>query len=308
MATRLKARNPELVKPGHIKGILFGGPGAGKTWLALSFPAPYYIDTEGGADLRHYQARLAASGGGYMGPADGALELETIIDQVRALATERHHYKTLVIDSVSTIYHREILREGDRLGDKNGYGADKKPAIRWGKRLLQSVERLDMNVWLVAHEVAEWKAEDGKERREVGRQPDFFEKASHDMHLTIQVRKLGKGIREAVVHKSRLAGFPEYDRFYLQQNGEDVGYANFATRYGRDFIEAEPQPIVLASAEQVAEIERLLGVLKINPDDVEKWLTKANAETWTEVSEETATKTISWLLGKVEKPKMKESA
>ena len=49
--TKLKARPPEDVKPGKLKGLLFGTYGSGKSWAALAFPAPYYYDTEGGADL-----------------------------------------------------------------------------------------------------------------------------------------------------------------------------------------------------------------------------------------------------------------
>ena len=99
--TKLKAKAPEEVKPGHIKGMLFGASGAGKTWFALSFPAPYFIDTEGGADLNHYMQRLKVAGGSYMGPSDGACDFDTILAQIQALATEKHPYKTLVIDSIT---------------------------------------------------------------------------------------------------------------------------------------------------------------------------------------------------------------
>jgi hypothetical protein len=59
MATsKLKAKAPTEVKPGKTKALVFGKSGVGKTWFTLTFPAPYYIDTEGGADLRHYRERL----------------------------------------------------------------------------------------------------------------------------------------------------------------------------------------------------------------------------------------------------------
>ena len=37
--SKLKAKAPELTNPGHIKAVLFGKSGVGKTWLALNFPA-----------------------------------------------------------------------------------------------------------------------------------------------------------------------------------------------------------------------------------------------------------------------------
>lgn len=52
--SKLKGRDPELVEPGKTKALIFGASGVGKTWFSLDFPAPYYMDTEGGADLKRY--------------------------------------------------------------------------------------------------------------------------------------------------------------------------------------------------------------------------------------------------------------
>jgi hypothetical protein len=58
MASKLKAKAPEIVVPGKTKILVFGASGVGKTWFSLGFPNPFFIDTEGGADLKHYQERL----------------------------------------------------------------------------------------------------------------------------------------------------------------------------------------------------------------------------------------------------------
>jgi len=300
MATKLKARDPKIVQPGHCKGLIFGPSGAGKTWFALSFPRPYYIDTEGGADLRHYQARLQEAGGAYMGQEDGSLNFDTVLDQVRALATEKHPYQTLILDSATKLYQTTIANEADRLGSKDAFGASKKPAIAYMRRLVASIQRLHMNVWFIAHEVAEWGMV-GEQRQEVGRAPDVWDKLVYELDLTLQVKKLGKGQREAVVYKSRLVGFPEFDRFYLQRNGEECGYDEFSSRYGKDYIEAESEPIELATAEQVAEIKRLLEVVRVPETAIEKTLSAARAETWEDLTREQAEKTINWLLSKVQK-------
>ena len=81
--SKLKGKAPESIEPGKTKGLIFGASGVGKTWFTLDFPAPYYVDTEGGADLRHYQDRLKKAGGVYMGQEDGALDFATIIDQIK---------------------------------------------------------------------------------------------------------------------------------------------------------------------------------------------------------------------------------
>src|SRR5688572_21789505 len=98
--SKLKAKDPKETEPRKPQMVIFGPSGVGKTWFALSFPAVYYIDTEGGASRKHYMERLSKSGGMYMGPEDGANDFETIIEQTKALATESHKFKTLVIDSI----------------------------------------------------------------------------------------------------------------------------------------------------------------------------------------------------------------
>ena len=51
--SKLKAKDPVLAEPSRLKLQIFGPPGVGKTWGVLEWPACYYIDTEGGANLAH---------------------------------------------------------------------------------------------------------------------------------------------------------------------------------------------------------------------------------------------------------------
>lgn len=298
MATKLKARKPEIEKPGHCKGVLYGPAKSGKTFFALSFPAPFYIDTEGGARLAHYQKKLDDSGGGYFGPKDGACDFDEILGQIRALASEKHHYKTLVIDSATKVFQATVARENERLGSADVWGASKKAPIAYMRRLFDWTDRLNMNVWYLAHETAKWEGE-GNGRKQVGTQPDIWEKTIYELDLALQVQCHSQKFRTATVTATRLEGLPMGERFDLQRDGTNVGYDEFSKRYGRDFIEAEPVPIALATPEQVAEILRLLDVIKVPEEDIKKALTKAKAETWAEVSTERAAEMIVNLTKKV---------
>lgn len=299
--TRLKARKPEPTRAGHFKGVFYGRPGSGKTWFSLQLPRPFYVDAEGGAIRSQYQERLAAAQGAYLGREDGAATFDGVLEQVRALATESHGYQTLVIDSITKLWNSELAKEQERLGDKDAFGAYKKPAIRQVRRLLDWITKLDMNVVLIAHEVAEWASVDGK-REQVGFLPDVYEKVAYELDLTLRVLSLSQGNRVAQVAKSRVLGFPEGSRFNLQLNGVDVSYAQFAERYGKDAIEAASKPIVLATPAQVAEIERMLSVVKVKDEEIEKVLAKANAESWADLTTEQATATVAWLTKKVTTP------
>lgn len=292
--SKLKGREPETVKMGKAKGLIFGASGVGKTWFSLGFPTPYYIDTEGGADGKQYQDLLKGAGGRYMGPEDGALDFATLVEQMQALATEKHSYKTLVIDSITKVYQTAISNEAERLGEKDAFGASKKPAIAWMRRLANWTMKLDMNIWFIAHEVPEWGVNPKtQQREEVGKLPDVWDKLVYELDLGLRVLRRGKTYpATAIVMKTRLQGFPDGESFPLE-------YSQFADRYGKDYIESDMKTIVLAKDDQIAEIVRMAEVLKISSEEQEKLLTKAGASEWKELNEDQATKTLDWLNKKI---------
>lgn len=290
--SKLKGKSPATVKPGKIKMLTMGKSGVGKTWFSMDFPAPYYIDSEGGARLGHYQAKLEASSGAYFGVDDGSLDFDAVIAQVEALATERHHYKTLAIGSITKLYQYAIAQEQARLGDKDAFGASKKPAVAAMRRLVMWVSRLDMNVLFEAHEAVEWGVSPKSgQREEIGSIPDVWDKLVYELDLTLRIEKRGPQ-RVCVVKKSRLTGFPEGESF-------SCDYATFAERYGKDFMESEAIPITLATNEQVAEITRLLGIIQVSEKEIESMLQRAGAEKLTDLSTEKAAIIIEWLIKKV---------
>ena len=273
--SKLKAVSPKAAEPSKPKILIYGKPGVGKTWGALDFPSVYYIDTEGGADLAHYTDKLERAGGMYLGPEQGSLSFDTLIEQIKALAEEKHEFRTVVVDSITKLFMAEIAREGERLGDKNAFGADKKPAVAYMRRLVALLTRLDMNVILIAHEKPVWGKDDKGQPAVVDQTFDAWDKLEYELHLCLNIIKQGSS-RKARVRKTRLTGFPDTEMF-------DWSYATFAERYGKDVIEKAATQLVLATSEQVAEVKRLLGIIKV-PDDWEgKVLSKANVSEWEEM-------------------------
>jgi len=284
--TRLKAHDPKTAEPSKPKILLYGRAGVGKTWFALHFPLVYYIDSEAGADREQYTDLLKASGGVYMGPDDGANDLGVITDQIKALATERHSHKTVVIDSMTKPFNTAISDEATRLGDRDAFGASKKPAIAAMRRLVSWLDKIDMNVILICHEKPEWGLVKG-ERAQVGVTFDCWEKLEYELDLCLKIDRQGPE-RFATVRKSRLLGFPDTSEFKLD-------YAEFAKRYGKDVIEKASQVIVLATPEEAAEVQRLLEIVKVSEEDVAKWFSKANVETWNEMTRDQISAVINWL-------------
>lgn len=275
---KLKAVDPKAAEPSKPKVLVYGRPGVGKTWTALDFPAVYYIDTEGGADLSHYTDKLKKSGGVYFGPDQGALSFEDVIEQVAALATNQHSYQTLVIDSITKLFNTEIANEAERLGDKNAFGADKKSAVAQMRKLVNWLMRIDMNVVLIAHEKVLWGRDSKGDRAEIGVTFDCWDKLEYELHLCLNVRKQGAS-RVAQVKKSRLQGFPDGETF-------EWSYGAFAEKYGRDVIERAAAPISLANAQQVEDLNRLISTIKLPENQPDKWLAAAGVSSFEEMSGE----------------------
>lgn len=295
MESKLKAVAPGEAKPTRPKIIFYGQPGVGKTWAALDFPAPYVIDTEGGATGKQYQEKLKGSGGRYLGMEHGSLSLAAIIEQVQALATEKHPYKTLVIDSISEVFNGEIANEAERLkreGKKNEFGLDKKPAVALTRSLINWLKRVDMNVILIAHEKSEW-GKDGKgDTVEVGKIPDVWDKVPYLLDLSLNIRKIGAS-RRGFVKKSRLEEFPDGSAF-------PWSYEEFAKKYGIEIINKEHKEIVLATNDQLKEVSGLVAMLKVPQKTIDDWFTKANVSEFAEMNAEDVGKIIMFLNTKIQ--------
>lgn len=285
-SSKLGAVDPKATEPSRPKITVFGKPGVGKTWGALDFPSVYYVDTEAGADLAHYTDKLKKSGGVYFGREQGSQDFATVIEQVKALATETHPYKTLVIDSLSKIYNLEVNKEAERLGEKDGFGASKKPAVRMSGTLIRWLDKLDMNVILICHEKPEWS-----KGEQIGFVPDAHEKLEYELHLCLRIAKEGDS-RKALVKKSRLIEFTDGSRF-------DWSYSEFVKKYNKQVMEATAKQIVLASQEQLAELNELLEIVRLPEGEVEKWLKKANVESLAEMSSEKLNACITMLKSRV---------
>lgn len=286
--SKLKAVEPKSASPNKPKILIYGKAGVGKTFTSLDFPSVYFIDTEGGATQNHYTDKLKASGGSYMGIEQGAMDFETVIEQIQALATENHNFKTVVIDSVSKLFNTAISEEMERLGDKDQFGASKKKPVAYMKRLINWLSRLDMTVILISHEKSEWGLNSNKERVEIGSTFDCWDKLEYELDLCLNIIKLG-GSRKARVRKSRFKGFEDGSSF-------DWSYKSFADLYGKDVIEKKAEAIVLATPGQLNKIKILFDTVKMPEGTEEKLLKKANVDGWEEMSTDRIEKAMDYII------------
>ncbi len=115
MARTLKGVDPVQAKQSKPKILVWGKSGVGKSWGALDFPSCYFVDCEGGSNLPRYTEKLKKSGGLYFGPEHGANDFAAVTEEIITLATTKHNFRTLVIDSGSKIMGTAVAAEHERM-------------------------------------------------------------------------------------------------------------------------------------------------------------------------------------------------
>lgn len=272
----LRGKKPTSIEK-RFKALFYGAAGAGKTTAAIQFPKPYLVDTEKGAENDEYTRILEKAGGVIFQTTD----FDELISEIRALLTEKHEYKTLIIDPLTTIYNSIIDRAADVVGTEFGrhYGEANKKI----KRLLDLLLRLDMNVIITSHS----KNEYGDGMKVIGQTYDCYKKLDYLFDLVIEIQKRGKQ-RVGVVKKTRIKAFDELEGF-------PFSYDTIAEKYGREILERDAVAQKLASPEQVARLTHLISVLKVEEAITSKWLEKAQASSFDEMEEEHVLKCIDAL-------------
>jgi len=265
----------------RLKALFFGPAGCGKTSCAIQFPAPYLIDTERGAENDQYVKMLDKSGGAYFSTSD----FDDMVKECTSLLTEKHNYKTLIIDPLTVVYNDLLDKAAKKVGTEFGrhYGE----ANTRMRHLLNLLLRLDMNVIITSHA----KNEYGENLKVIGETFDCYKKLDYLFDLVFKIEKHGKERKGRVV-KTRCEGFPESQVFPFT-------YDEIAERYGRDILERTAIAETLASADQVSELERLIALLKTPTEVVDKWLDKAQAANLAELPSDVATKCISFLMNQI---------
>lgn len=262
----LRGIKPQAIQK-RLKALFYGSAGVGKTTAAINFPAVYLIDTEKGAENTQYTRTLSEKGGVIFQTSD----FDELMREVTSLLTEKHEFKTLVIDPLTVLYN-DLL---DKSATKNGteFGKHYAEANKKVKHLLNLLLRLDMNVIITSHS----KNEYGQNLSVLGQTFDCYKKLDYLFDLVFEIQKRGKE-RVGIIKKSRIETFPDGETF-------PFSYEEIAQRYGKDILERNAIAEQLATKEQIERLKDLIDLYKEPEEVVQKWKDKANAETFAEMNE-----------------------
>lgn len=289
----LKAKKPE-VKEKRLKLFLFGPPGSRKTTSALQFPKSVLIDMERGSE--QYTKTINKA---------GSVVLETnnpdeVMAEVKALLTEKHEYRTLIIDPV-TIFYQALQDKWGRIFEQYAKTEKEKQLQDWGMRywgrvkgeyksFLRMLMQLDMNLIMTSHQ----KDIYGPNMQKVGIGPDSMK---GDDYVFDYVFRLGVVADKAIARTEKQRSEPLEPQKFPEEF--EWNYKNFLKFYGAEIIEREAVAVPLASPQQVAEITRLLDVVKVNDEDITKLFTKHDVDSWDELTAEVIQKYIDSLKKKI---------
>ena len=289
----LKATKPE-VKEKRLKLFLFGPPGSRKTTSALQFPNSVLIDMERGSE--QYKKTIDKA---------GSVVLETnnpdeVMEEVKTLLTEKHPYRTLIIDPV-TIFYQALQDKWSRIFEAHAKTEKEKELQDFGMRywgrvkseyksFLRMLLQLDMNLIVTSHQ----KDIYGPNMQKVGIGPDSMKGDNYVFDYVFRLNVVGdKAI--AITEKQRSEPL-EPQKFPTEF---EWNYSNFLKFYGSKIIEREAVAVPLASKKQVAEIMHLLEVVRVSDEDVTKLFTKHDVDSWNELTAEAIQKYIDALKKKI---------
>jgi hypothetical protein len=270
----------------RLKLFLWGDSGVGKTTLALRFPKPVVIDLEGGADLY---------GDSFKFDVLKANTPDEIMAAVDWLLTQKHSYRTLIIDPV-TVYWDSLQKKWSDVFLKRNKGSkgykyefyDLQPRD-WltikaeFKEFIRKIIALDMNVIVTAREKTKYK--EGSFMVAIGETFDG-EKTLPYMFDTI--------VRMYLDEKSRYMGFCVKDRSNkLPKEAFECSYKVFEKLFGKQYLSKEATPVQYATPAQKEKIKKYIEQFGMTPEQVEKRLAAYDAESLDVLTNENAQIIIS---------------
>ena len=281
------------------KAVIYGPEGIGKSTLAAQFPAPVFLDTEGGT--HHLDvARLPAP-----------RSWDDVIKAVAALATEAHDFKTLVIDTadwLEKLLVDHVCKQANKVSIEDfGYGKGYVVLAEEVTKFLASLNALlarGMHILLLAHcRIAKFEQPDAagaydRYELKLTKQVAPLVKEWCDMLLFANYftkvaendsgKKRGVGGRERKLYTTHTAAWDAKNRHGFEEN-LPFEFASVASAF---VASAESKP----AAPVANPIEKLAELVAGKEDEVNAFLVARqqikNGQTWRDVAPDYALRVL----------------
>jgi GTPase SAR1 family protein len=285
---KLRGKKPEA-KQKRLKLFLFGPASIGKTTAAIQFPRNYIIDLEKGTDFYHDSINKQNS------VVFQSNNPDEIREEVYTLLTTKHDFLTVTIDPVTQLYNAMQDKWTNRFVT---YAKQQKESemqdfgMRYWSKVkseFKSIQRMllsgDFNLIVTSHQ----KDIYGPGMSKLG---VSFDSMKGDDYLFDYIFRLelinGKRMAFTVKERSEIGNqkFPEMFEW---------SYENFKKFYGQDILEKESTPIEMATPDDVLKLTKLLEIVNVDENIVQKWLAKAEANNFHEMTKDQIEKCVDYL-------------
>jgi hypothetical protein len=253
----------------RLKLFLFAESGCGKSYFCTQFPKTYYIDCERRIKRQLYVDHLNKNGS-VVWQTD---RFDDLLAEIKTLASVKHNYQTLVVDSITPIYtklvddcHANLLK----LGRKLRFSEEYQEANKRFKKLTDLLQVLDMNVIVTAHSKANW--EDDKAN---GTTFDAYKKFDYYFEVVMEAKlekdpKKDMTYYKAVIKKSTIVSLAPNHKI-------NFSYDEFKRLYDKELQSFTPIPVIEAeemplSAAKVHNIPAVKTKIKVLSEDVKSHL------------------------------------
>ena len=272
----LRAKKPTATSK-RLKLFLWGEAGVGKTMACLQLPSPYIIDTERGTE--NYHKAINKIGGVVFHTTD----TDDVLEEIRKLSSEKHNYKTLVVDSSSPLFFASVDKMEAEHG--NDFGKHYVEAGKVFKRMINLMMRVDMNIIITSHS----KVMYGDEMKKVGDTFDSWKRFDYIFDLVLQLKKQTPTKRYATVKKTRIDTFPDGETF-------EWNYDSLTERFSKEELERQADVITTATVKQVSEIQKMSSKLADGKKKVDSYMRKAGVTELNDLTCEQAQGVIDYFM------------
>jgi energy-coupling factor transporter ATP-binding protein EcfA2 len=262
--------------------LLTGESGTGKSFFIACLKHALIYDIDIGGGLAEYDERIERNQSERI-PASSYLE---ILDDLK----QRHRKGdlkdriTVAIDHVSALQQEANLRHNPT-GESDYGRANARATSEW-RAIREFCKSQDFNLVCVAHVKPKFE-----NNVQSGTQPDGAKNIEGDMGIVLQLRRANSYPSNALVMKWRRD--PEDSRGKVPQSFP-LTLESFCKIEGSGALDRTREPIQLATDEQLAQMEKMLNVVKVPEGDVAKWFKKAGVESFSEMPSETIGKCIAF--------------
>jgi hypothetical protein len=278
------------VDPGgeRMIALLSGDSGTGKSFFIANLKNALIADTDLGGGLAYADRLIRANGSERVEVGSYPELMEEINKRRRSGALK--NITTLAIDHLTTLQQEAVNRHNPNALEDFGKSYDK--ATREWRKVRELVRIGDFNLICTAHMKSKYE-----NKQITGITTDASKNIEADFSIVLYLRPANGYPSTAMIQKWRR--LPDDPRGPLQRGDTFAFTMEEVIRIHGYGLDGARHEIPMATPDQVAEITRLLQVVKLPDGTAEKWLAKAKAESWADFTQEALGKCIVYLNGLV---------